>query len=102
MPHLERVPQIAGFLRFRQCTATKAIVMLARDIFRLGGIAGQDSHEAIQAVGVEAICSRQLPEERTRQMAQGQNSAGEEISERVFGAHQLQVVGDEATALYCE
>ena len=60
--------------------------------------AGEEIEEGGEAVGVEAHLRRELPEDGAKFAAEREDTAGEEVGERLLDVAELEHVGDEAWA----
>src|SRR5438067_2023288 len=101
MSYLERVSiaNPSSIDRVDEGTAPQPMVMMARHAFGGEGIPRQHAHEVIETFRLEAVRRRKLPEKRSRLRAEGEDAAGEEVSERTLAIAQLEIVCDEPAAL---
>src|SRR6185312_309355 len=67
----------------------------ARECRRFVGIAGQQCEEAREPLAVKSGRGRQLPEDRTKLLAEVGNARREEVGQRLLAVAQLQHVRDE-------
>src|SRR2546430_1495368 len=85
-----------------QGAALQACVVAPCQALRVRGPARQEPEKGFHSLGIEAECGRKLPKKRSGLSAQRENAARVEVGEGCDGAGELQVVRDEAAALYCE
>src|SRR5205823_2105840 len=99
---LEGVTIAQGRRRLRERAALETRVMAPGEPLRLLARPRQQPDEGLDALGVEAVAVRELPEERARLASQGQDAARVEVGQGRLRAAQLEVVRDEPAPLHRE
>ena len=99
VPDLQGVPQRPVGQHPGPGPVGQPLVVASGQVGRFAGGGGQPGEEVGQPVGVESQRRRQLPQQRSQLVLQGQHPGAEEVGQRRVDVAQLLHVGDEAAAL---